>query len=92
MPNPDAKPPPCNMENLNAIAGGLSYALVERYPNTMDIEEAREYAECGSEVPVTHDEVIVAFWLLTGYGLAEPVTDEQWRASLAAFKAEENRF
>lgn len=80
------------MEALDALAGVLLGALVERYPEGMDVTEAVEYSECGSEVPVPRGEAEVACWLLVGYSLAEPAGDEQWCATRAAVKAEQINF
>jgi hypothetical protein len=95
MSDPDRTPqppPPYDMGALNALAGVLSGGLVEYHPKAMNLEEACVFSEREPDVPAECGEVAVACWLLVGYGLAEPASDDEWRATLAAVKAEQIDF
>jgi hypothetical protein len=98
MPEQDATrqdpqpPPPYDMESLNALAGVLSGSLVAQYPKAMNVGEACDDSERKLDDPAERGEVVVAFWLLVAYGLADPIQDEQWVSTLAAVKAEQLSF
>jgi hypothetical protein len=77
---------------LNNLAGVLSGGLVEYHPKAMTLEEACVFSERNPDDPAERGEVAVACWLLVSYDLAEPTDDEEWRATLAAVKAEQIDF
>lgn len=92
MPEIDRRTPqppsPYDIEALNRLAGVLSGGLVEYHPNPMSLEEACVFSERDPDDPAERGEVAVTFWLLVAYDLAEPGDEGEWRATLAAIKAE----
>jgi hypothetical protein len=81
-------PPTYDIDALNSLAGVLSGGLVESHPKAMNLEEACIFSERNPDDPAERGEVAVVSWLLVAYDLAEPTGDEEWRATLAAVKAE----
>jgi hypothetical protein len=81
-------PPTYDIDALNRLAGVISGGLVEYHPKAMNLEEACVFSERNPDDPAERGEVAVACWLLVAYALAEPTDDDEWRATLAAVKAE----
>lgn len=87
MPDADGTPQVYDIEALNALAGVITGELVRCHPKTMTTDKLCKETERDPQVPAERGEVVVAAWLLVAYDLAGPVGDE-WRATLAAVKAE----